>query len=163
MQYKKLNKNAEKCMYVATASGIVVVVIILFVLFFLLKGEIPVEYTILSNIILLALVLVLVSYLVISPKIRYMRYRYLINEDRIDFIEGLLFITRTIVPINRIHKIALQRGPIDNIFGLSKLIITTAGGDAIVRFLEIPVAEDIADKLKNKINDDIENVKQEVK
>lgn len=163
MQYKKLNKNAEKCMYVSTASGIVVVVIILFVLFFLLKGEIPVEYTILSNIILLALVLVLVSYLVISPKIRYMRYRYLINEDRIDFIEGLLFITRTIVPINRIHKIALQRGPIDNIFGLSKLIITTAGGDAIVRFLEIPVAEDIADKLKNKINDDIENVKQEVK
>jgi len=163
MEYKKLNKNAEKCMYVSTATGILVVVIILFVLFFLLKGEIPVEYTILSNIILLALVLVLVSYLVISPKIRYMRYRYLINEDRIDFIEGLLFITRTIVPINRIHKIALQRGPIDNIFGLSKLIITTAGGDAIVRFLEIPVAEDIADKLKNKINDDIENVKQEVK
>lgn len=163
MEYKKLNKNAEKCMYVSTATGILVIVIILFVLFFLFKGEISVEYTILSNIILLALVLALVLYLVISPKIRYMRYRYLINEDRIDFIEGLFFVTRTIVPINRIHKIALQRGPIDNIFGLSKLIITTAGGDAIVRFLEIPVAEDIADKLKNKINDDIENVKQEVK
>lgn len=163
MEYKKLNKNAEKCMYVSTATGILVIVIILFVLFFLFKGEISVEYTILSNIILLALVLALVLYLVISPKIRYMRYRYLINEDRIDFIEGLFFVTRTIVPINRIHKIALQRGPIDNIFGLSKLIITTAGGDAIVRFLEISVAENIADKLKNKINDDVENAKQEVK
>lgn len=163
MEYKKLNKNAEKCMYVSTATGILVIVIILFVLFFLFKGEISVEYTILSNIILLALVLALVLYLVISPKIRYMRYRYLINEDRIDFIEGLFFVTRTIVPINRIHKIALQRGPIDNIFGLSKLIIATAGGDAIVRFLEISVAENIADKLKNKINDDVENAKQEVK
>ena len=39
-----------------------------------------------------------------------------------------------------------------SIFGLSKVIVTTAGGDITIRFLEDDKAEFIADSLKNKIN-----------
>ena len=66
--------------------------------------------------------------------------------------EGFLFIERNIVPIERLHKIAIEKGPIDRMFNLSKVIVTTAGGDITIRFLEDDKAEFIADSLKNKIN-----------
>ena len=59
---------------------------------------------------------------------------------------------RNIVPIERLHKIAMESGPVDRIFGLSKVIVTTAGGDVVLRFLETEMAEKIVERLKNRIN-----------
>ena len=38
-------------------------------------------------------------------------------------------------------------------FGLSKVKVTTAGGEVVIRFLETKVAETIAESLKTKINE----------
>ncbi|MDZ4910799.1 PH domain-containing protein, partial [Clostridium perfringens] len=67
--------------------------------------------------------------------------------------EGFIFIERSIVPIERLHKIAIEKGPIDRMFKLSKVIVTTAGGDVTIKFLEDEKSEFIADTLKNKINE----------
>ena len=92
-------------------------------------------------------------YLILSPKIRYERYRYSITEDSIDVREGFIFTKRSIVPIERLHKIAIEKGPIDRMFKLAKVIVTTAGGDVIIRFLQDEKSEFIAETLKKKIND----------
>lgn len=63
-----------------------------------------------------------------------------------------MFQHRDIVPIERLHKVALESGPIDRIFGLSKVIVTTAGGDVVIHFIEEQEAEKIVDKLKARIN-----------
>ena len=81
------------------------------------------------------------------------RYRYAITEDAIDVKEGFIFIKRNIVPIERLHKIAIEKGPIDRMFNLAKVIVTTAGGDVVIRFLEDEKSEFIADSLKKKINE----------
>lgn len=67
-------------------------------------------------------------------------------------VEGLWFIKKSIAPIERIHQIAVSRGPIDRIFGLSKVSITTAGGVIVIRFLDDEIAQEIADSLKVRIN-----------
>lgn len=46
----------------------------------------------------------------------------------------------------------MQSGPLDRMFGLSKVIVTTAGGDVTIRFLENKKAEDIVETLKKRIN-----------
>ena len=102
--------------------------------------------------IIIGIILLDILYMIVSPKVRYERYRYSITEDAIDVKEGFLFIERNIVPIERLHKIAIEKGPIDRMFNLSKVIVTTAGGDITIRFLEDDKAEFIADSLKNKIN-----------
>ena len=71
---------------------------------------------------------------------------------KFDVKEGFIFITRDIVPIERLHKVAMQSGPLDRMFGLSKVIVTTAGGDVTIRFLENKKAEDIVETLKQRIN-----------
>lgn len=88
-----------------------------------------------------------------SPYFRYHRYRYSINEECIDIIEGYLFVKRNIVPIERIHKIQTKKGPIDQLFRVAKVIVTTGGGDVTLSFLEDERAEQIADSLRKRINE----------
>lgn len=91
-----------------------------------------------------AAVVVSLLYTLIAPPIRFKRYRYLIAKDRIEIIEGLLFIRRTIIPIDRIYQIDVRKGPLDNAVGVEKVMVTTAGSSASFRFLEPQVADEIA-------------------
>ena len=102
--------------------------------------------------------MVLVSFLaffnliiIASAFIRYFRYSYLIDENRIVVREGILFVSTTIAPIERVHQITVESGPIDRLTGLAKVMATTAGGEIVVRFLEKELAEELAIKLEKTV------------
>ena len=97
----------------------------------------------------------------ISPYFRFHRYRYKIDDEFIDIREGYLFVTREIVPIERLHKMQTIRGPIDTMFGVAKVIVTTAGGDVVIRFLEKEKAERIAENLGKRINRIVEEQREQ--
>lgn len=148
MKYEKLSKNALKCIYMG--SGILdiiaaVIVLGIWKLFFTDNHIATVVVFIICGLLLFELL--------VNPIIRYNRYRYAIDEECIDIVEGLFFIRRDIVPIERLHKIAVERGPIDRMFGLGKVLVTTAGGDVTIRYLELEKAEKIAEGLKHRINE----------
>ena len=149
MKYEKLSKKATSCMFVATLVQFLISTSILFVIWFIFGEYLP---QIVIN-IMIGLVILDFLYLIVSPKVRYERYRYSITEDSIDVREGFIFIERSIVPIERLHKIAIEKGPIDRMFNLAKVIVTTAGGDVTIRFLEDEKSAFIADALKKKINE----------
>lgn len=92
------------------------------------------------------------------PKIRYERYKYLVNEEMIDVKKGLLVITRSLVPIERVQKIELTNGPIDRHYDLSTVVIYTAAGTVDIKFLNSKEAETITKELnriiKEKLNED---------
>lgn len=91
------------------------------------------------------------AYVLIAPKIRFKRYKYLIASDRVEIIEGLIFIKRTIVPIDRIYQIDIKTGPLDKAVGVAKVMITTAGSFTSFRFLEPDVADQIAMYLNDTV------------
>ena len=78
------------------------------------------------------------------------------TDEEVQIKEGYLLLTHTIVPISRLHKIEISSGPLDRLFGLAKVEITTAGGDVTIKFLEKDKAEHIADSLKQRINEIVE-------
>lgn len=45
------------------------------------------------------------------------------------------------------------KGPIDQIFKVAKVVVTTAGGDVTIRFLDEEKAGHIAESLKERINE----------
>lgn len=149
MEYEKLNKKAIKCMFLRSLVQFIIVSTILVVIWCIFKGIIP----IIIQYIMLVLIVLDFIYLIVSPKVRYERYRYCITKDKIDEKEGFIFTERNIVPIERLHKIAIEKGPIYSIFGLSKVVVTTAGGDIDISFLEDDKADFIAESLKDKINE----------
>lgn len=150
LSYEKLSKRALNCMYTAgAATGAAVLAVIGAVdYFWIFPGNITVG----KWISLILSVLTLIDVLV-SPYFRYHRYRYSINEECIDIIEGYLFVKRNIVPVERIHKIQTKKGPVDQMFRVAKVIVTTGGGDVTLSFLEDERAEQIADNLRKRINE----------
>lgn len=146
---EKLSKRALGCMYVATGLGSVVLLGVLLPLNIFLF--LP-ENIVIGEVVSVVLAVLILANAVISPYFRYHRYRYKIDEEFIDIREGYLFVTREIVPIERLHKMETVRGPIDAVFGVSKVKVTTAGGDVVIRFLEKEKAEKIAEGLGRHIN-----------
>ncbi|MBQ2812609.1 MAG: PH domain-containing protein [Clostridia bacterium] len=94
-----------------------------------------------------------IAYIIIVPIVRFKRYRYLIETDRIEIVEGVFFIKRTLVPIDRIHQISVSRGPIDSAFGVAKVSVITAGATATFRFLDEEKADEIALHLNTRIKE----------
>ncbi len=75
---------------------------------------------------------------------------YALRERDIIFKEGWIWRSTTVVPFNRIQHTEIDQGPIERMFGLSKLKIFTAGGAS--SDLKIPgLLPDTANKLKDYI------------
>ncbi|MCI8483252.1 MAG: PH domain-containing protein [Lachnospiraceae bacterium] len=148
MEFQSLHKKAISCMYAAALLGILAASAILtFLMYYFSLFSEP----ILTGIYIF-LIALLILYGIFSPPFRYRRYRYVIDEECIDIQEGFLWLEEHIVPIERLHQIALSQGPIDRMFDLTKVIVTTAGGEVTIRFLEYEKASFLAEALKKKIN-----------
>lgn len=146
---EKLSKRALGGMYVAAIIGAILEVgalVAVNVLWFIPENiEIGTRISIVLGIFFIANG-------IISPYFRFHRYRYSINEEFIDIYEGYIFVERNIVPLERLHKMQTLRGPIDRMFKVAKVVVTTAGGDVTLRFLDEEKAEFIAESLGRRIN-----------
>ena len=143
-------KRALGCIYTAEIIGDMILLVIIGAVnyFWLIPKDIEI-----GKIISVVLAVCTVGAMFIEPYFRYNRYRYSINEECIDIREGYLFVTRNIVPIERLHKLETSKGPIDQLFHVAKVKVTTAGGDVTIRFLEEEKAEQIAENLRKRINE----------
>ena len=158
MKYEKLSKRALGCMYVATALASVIALAVIGAVNWL--WIFPKDMDMLKAVSLALVILTLFDALA-SPYFRYHRYRYIINEECIDIKEGYLFVKRNIVPIERLHKLQTLKGPIDQMFKVAKVVVTTAGGDVTIRFLEEEKAEQIAENLRGRINEIVVSQREE--
>lgn len=143
MEYEKLGKRALACMYVKTFIQVLAVAVLtvvacglLDIVGYILYGFLAVEFL----------------YLLAAPKVRYERYRYRLTEEGIEVRKGLLVVKTEIVPIERLHKIEVSSGPIFRAFRLKEVLVTTAGGDLRVSYLDNLVAERISVYLRKRIN-----------
>ncbi|MDR2156706.1 MAG: PH domain-containing protein [Clostridiales Family XIII bacterium] len=83
----------------------------------------------------------------VFPRIRYARWRYEILHDEVDILEGLFFVTRTIIPMIRVQYTDTSQGPIMRAFKLSSVAIVTAGGTVKIPGLTPQDADALRDKI----------------
>mgnify|MGYP003319560615 FL=1 len=149
MNYTTLSKRAKTVMLItAMIQGILFAAAALFIIANVLGRSSKT-----GLVLALVCVALAVAYIIIVPIVRFKRYRYLIEADRIEIIEGVFFIKRTLVPIDRIHQISVSRGPIDSAFGVAKVSVITAGATATFRFLDEEKADEIALHLNTRIRE----------
>lgn len=155
MNFEKLNIKALYCMYAVTSISCIIISAVSLGIFFAIKnGIIDLGSTAghWAQIICIAVFLLELAETLISPFFRYNRYQYSLTNEEVQVKQGYIFSEHTIVPISRLHKINIEAGPIDRMFGLASVEITTAGGDITIKFLERQKAEQISENLKNRIN-----------
>ena len=143
--YRVLNPSCLKSMYLSRAIGIVITVAVFYLIYIeTLDTEWAAKW-------LAVIFVILLVYCAVGPFVFYKRYRYRMDEDKIEVRRGILYITHLLVPVERVHQVDVRVGPINRIFGLADVGITTAGGEVSLQFLEEDVAEGIATALNDKI------------
>lgn len=163
MEYQPLNKKAISCLRAAASiSAAVFALILAGLIIFLNVVEAPFVLLLILYIITGLSVLWFVINISVLPVLRYKRYKYYVSPDRVEVVEGLFFIHRSIVPVERIHQIMVEKGPLDNVYKLAKVKVITAGGQVIINMLEEEVANEIAENLKRLIDKKIKKSEADV-
>lgn len=77
---------------------------------------------------------------------------YLENQDDLLLRRGILFRHQVAVPYGRIQYVDIRQGPIQRLFGITYIVITTAGGGTASTFegLEMAEAERLRDELTQR-------------
>jgi len=145
--YEKRNPKARLLLLTSSIITMTIVSVIVGVILYFAE----IESLKIRGGILIALGVIWVISL-IAPFVRYNWYRARFTEEEIDIRQGFLVIEENIIPIERLQKISMETGPLDRAFGMTKVIVYTAGGEETIRFLERERAEEICENLKKRIN-----------
>lgn len=81
------------------------------------------------------------------PGLRWRRWRYEIRAEEVDLQRGIVWVSRTLVPLARIQHVDTRRGPLERRLGLSTVIFYTAAGPNEIPELSAPIAADVRDRI----------------
>lgn len=83
----------------------------------------------------------------VVPTLRWRRWRYEIRDEEVDLQRGIVWVSRTLVPLARIQHVDTQHGPLQRWFGLATVIFYTAAGANRIPELAAPVAAGVRDRI----------------
>ncbi len=97
-------------------------------------------------VIAVALIVVIVALLVLPP-IRYRVFWFAVSPSEIDIQHGIIFVKRTVVPLERVQSLRTERGPIADYYGMASLHIRTAGGSVNISGLRRSEADELCTRI----------------
>jgi membrane protein YdbS with pleckstrin-like domain len=98
-----------------------------------------------------ATVLGIVLFVVVAPLWRYRVHRWDIDPNAVYTRTGWLVQERRIAPISRVQTVDTERGPLDQLFGLANVTVTTASSAGAVRIVALD--SDVADRVVAQLTD----------
>jgi membrane protein YdbS with pleckstrin-like domain len=96
---------------------------------------------------LLAALVLFVVLAGVVPDLRWRRWRYEIRSEEVDLQRGIVWISRTLVPLARIQHVDTQSGPLQRRFGLATVVFYTAAGANQIPELSAPIAAGVRDRI----------------
>jgi len=88
---------------------------------------------------------------VVAPIWRYRVHRWEISPHAVFTRSGWLVQERRIAPISRVQTVDTYRGPLDRLFGLANVTVTTASSAGAVRIVALDAA--VADQVVAQLTD----------
>jgi membrane protein YdbS with pleckstrin-like domain len=64
----------------------------------------------------------------VLPSYAYARFRYGVRETDLLVEQGVMFRRTTSIPLDRIQHVDTRQGPMERVFGLSRVVVYTAAG-----------------------------------
>jgi membrane protein YdbS with pleckstrin-like domain len=92
-------------------------------------------------------VAVIAAGIIILPPIRYRVFWYAISSTEIDIQNGIIFTTRSVVPMRRVQTLTSERGPMADHYRLTTLKIRTAAGSVRLSGLDRSQADELCERI----------------
>lgn len=93
----------------------------------------------------------IVVFVVVVPLWRYRVHRWDVDSTAVYTRSGWLVQERRIAPISRVQTVDTYRGPLDRVFGLANVTVTTASSAGAVRIIALD--SDVADRVVGQLTD----------
>ena len=90
-------------------------------------------------------------FIAVVPLWRYRVHRWEVGAQAVYTRTGWLVEERRIAPISRVQTVDTQRGPLDRLFGLATVTVTTASSAGAVRIVALD--SDVADRIAAQLTD----------
>jgi membrane protein YdbS with pleckstrin-like domain len=90
---------------------------------------------------------VIAACLIILPPIRYRVFWYAISPTEIDIQDGIIFTTRSVVPMHRVQTLLSERGPLADHYRMTNLKIRTAAGSVRLSGLDRCEADELCKRI----------------
>lgn len=82
------------------------------------------------------------------PHLTWKNWRYAVDENEIDLKRGVIFKTRTLIPLSRVQHVDTRQGPLLGWYDLASVTISTAATTH-----EIPAVDQVlADRVRHQIS-----------
>lgn len=93
---------------------------------------------------------------ILVPRVRWSIHRWEETDSAIYSRSGLFWEEWRAAPLSRVQTVDKTRGPLERLFGLATVVVTTASSKGAVRIrsLDAELAEEIADRLTRRAEDD---------
>lgn len=117
------------------------------VLWFLFDGRLPWLHILAA----LGTVVGVTVSVVVAPLWRYRVHRWEVDPTAVYTRSGWLVQERRIAPISRVQTVDTYRGPLDRLFGLANVTVTTASSAGAVRIVALDL--DVADRVVAQLTD----------
>jgi len=107
----------------------------------------------LGSMALLLLVLFIVQ-VGVWPPLSYDRFRFAVRDQDLWVARGVLFRQQSVIPHARIQHVDTRQGPLERLFGLTRLLVFTASGlaaDGGIPGLDSATAEALRDDLAGRV------------
>lgn len=100
-------------------------------------------------VVTLALAVLAVAYVLVMPRWRFRVHRWETTDDAVYTSTGWINQEWRVAPMSRIQTVDAERGPLQQLFGLSTVTVTTASAAGALRLegLDHPLAVDLVDQL----------------
>jgi len=97
-------------------------------------------------------VVVLLTYVVVMPRIRYRVHRWESTDTAVYTQTGWLSRERRIAPMSRVQTVDFEQGWVDRLLGLASVTVTTASaaGPLHISAIDKPVADRLVDDLTRR-------------
>jgi len=112
---------------------------------------VPKDYLLFLLVSCTVLLLLIAIYTLIFPHLQQKFYRYSIDEEKIIISCGILFRTYTIIPIIQIQDVGTSQGPLQILYKISDVTISTAGSIEVIKCLDQDIAQEIVQTLHQKL------------
>ncbi|HEY7054633.1 MAG TPA: PH domain-containing protein [Mycobacterium sp.] len=98
-----------------------------------------------------ATVVLMALQIAVVPLWRYRVHRWEISPQAVFTRTGWLVQERRIAPISRVQTVDTERGPLDRLFGVANVTVTTASSAGAVRIVALD--NDVADRVVEQLTD----------
>jgi uncharacterized protein len=90
---------------------------------------------------------VVAACVIVLPNIRYRVFWYAISPTELDVQGGVIFTTRSVVPMRRVQSLRTERGPLANHYRMINLRIRTAAGSVRLSGLDRGEADQLCEQI----------------